>query len=189
MSHFTTQHIKGLDELRKQYYKLAKELHPDVGGNEVEFKQMQSEYEELVNSFLRSGKFSKEEIRSEIELDEAYKHIIDGLAQYPAITIELIGSWIWVSGMTYPVRSTLKELGFMFAPQKKMWYINTTGKKTKKGKEMDIDAIRTKYGSKAIKTAQERKRLEGLGEIAGIEKKRLKASFSRLIKAMNKRYK
>lgn len=40
------------------------------------------------------------------------------------IEIELVGSWIWVSGNTYPVKEQLKEAGIFWAGKKKKWYLN-----------------------------------------------------------------
>ena len=41
------------DELKKAYRKLCKELHPDNGGNEDEFKKMQAEYAERTKGGAR----------------------------------------------------------------------------------------------------------------------------------------
>ncbi len=38
------------DELRKQYLYWAKVLHPDKGGDKVDFQRMQNEYEDALNT-------------------------------------------------------------------------------------------------------------------------------------------
>ena len=40
------------------------------------------------------------------------------MANFENITIELIGSWIWVSGDTREIKEKLKEIGFKWASKK-----------------------------------------------------------------------
>ena len=188
--YFDTNKVKNLDDLKKQFYILSKELHPDTSGRESkdEFQSLLNEYHELTNSFLTSGNFTKEQIEREVEVDEAYLKVIKELISIPDITVEVIGSWIWVSGNTFPIRETLKKLTFHFAPVKKMWYINTTGIKTKKGKELNIDQIRSKYGT-TVFDFKGPKKITGLSKISGPKQSRIKKAFQKLIKAMHKKNK
>ena len=43
MRYFTN--CKTAEELRKEFHKLAKQLHPDNGGNAEDFKAMKAEFE------------------------------------------------------------------------------------------------------------------------------------------------
>lgn len=72
----------------------------------------------------------------------------------PGIIVELCGSWVWVSGNTYGVKESLKQLGFRFSSKKKMWYfhedkadISYCGRR----KEKTMADIRNKYGSTSVK--------------------------------------
>jgi hypothetical protein len=70
-----------------------------------------------------------------------------------------------------------------------MWYINTTGTKTKKGKEMDIESIRKKYGTKKF-TRDGGSYIEGINgpvKISPLQKRKFKLAMSKLIKALQKR--
>ena len=182
--YFNVAYLKSLDDLKKAYFSLSKKLHPDVGGNTADFQTMQGEYEMLMDAFLTEGNFSKEQIKNEIELDAAFQGVVNALAQYPQINIELIGSWIWVSGATFPIKDVLKQLGFEFAGKKKMWYINTTGVKTKRTKTLEIDEIRKKYGTKIITPKGDRS-LNGT-PLSTAAKRKLKLKFRNLIKKLNK---
>lgn len=185
---FNTTNIESLDDLKKLYWNLSKKLHPDTpSGNEAEFKQMQSEYEELTNNFLKYGGFAKTEATNEIKIDEAYMEVVHQAMKLPLITIEVVGTWIWISGNTFPVRQDLKSLGFQFAPIKKMWYINTTGTKTKKGNELDMDSIRKKYSSTKLKGSNDNF-LSGINDyIKPADKLKFKKALSKLVRTMKAR--
>ncbi|WP_336885377.1 DnaJ domain-containing protein [Bacillus glycinifermentans] len=94
------QEVTDLKELKKQYRKLAMEFHPDRGGNEEDFILLKEEYDVLYNQLSKDSR-SK----------DSYPEVIDSLMKYN-VDIEIIGSWVWVTGQTYQIRKELKELGF-----------------------------------------------------------------------------
>ena len=51
--------ITNLEQAKKQYRKLVMQLHPDKGGPQTEFLQMQQEYQELLLSFKQTNNNSK----------------------------------------------------------------------------------------------------------------------------------
>ena len=65
------------------------------------------------------------------------------------IVIELIGSWIWISGNTKEIKGKLKELHFKWASKKKMWYYGEM--KGRNPKQKSMDEIKGRYGSKTYK--------------------------------------
>jgi hypothetical protein len=38
------------------------------------------------------------------------------------VTVETLGSWVWVHGGTRPHKETLASLGFRWAPKRRSWY-------------------------------------------------------------------
>lgn len=111
-------------------------------------QEINAQYRDIIKN--PRFKFSEQTEEQKAEY-ERYPDIIDKLATIPGIVIELIGNWIWVSGNTYPHRQQLKELGFMFAPKKTMWYFRPAEYKSGNHKPKDIDEIRAKYGSETIR--------------------------------------
>lgn len=185
--YFKKSEILSLDDLKKVYKNLAKKLHPDKGGDTASFQAMQNEYDLLVNEILKTGNLSAQQVKNEVELDEIYKEIINVLIPYENLNIEIIGTWIWLSGSFNDLAPLTKKygnglldsLGFKWASLKKMYYLDTTGKGTKNKKEMSIESIRNKYGTKEIKT--------GKAKLNGIEDKNLINLFKKLKLRLKKR--
>ena len=141
------QDIEGINEAKKIYKTLAKKLHPDIGGSEEDFKILNEIYNNLIEHkiyFSNSSKF-------DIELEK----IISLILHFENINIELVGSWIWVSGDTKEIKEKLKEIGFKWASKKKMWYYGEMKAKNPNPKSME--EIKTKYGSETLKSNEKKK--------------------------------
>lgn len=164
-NYFTVSPDTTLDSLKKQYYQLAKRYHPDVGGNNEEFKAVGAEYEAIQKLLLKGNNFTTQNASNEQNISDAFKAIIDRIIHIPGINIEIIGSWIWVSGNTFPVKEELKNAGFKFQGAKKMWFWHA-GDYTKRGKgEISIEEIRANYGSQNITSKDKNKYINGIGTL------------------------
>ena len=134
--------IKGINEAKKIYKTLAKKLHPDVGGTEEEFKMLNSIY----NHILEHGIYFSNNSKFDLELEK----IISKILHYDNITIEVVGSWIWLSGDTKIIKDKLKELNFKWASKKKMWYYGEM--KGRNPKQKSMNEIKSKYGCETLKS-------------------------------------
>ncbi len=139
-----------LDEVKATYKKLAKQHHPDLGGDTATMQEINKEFAFASARAVKGANLSEEETEHEILSSEAYRKAIEQIIHLDGITIELVGYWIWVTGNTYPVRATLKDAGFFFAPKKLAWYFRTTEYKVSKGGKKSLDEIRDKYGSEIL---------------------------------------
>ena len=139
--------VTGINEAKKVYKTLAKKLHPDVGGSEEEFKLLNAIY----NDFIENKIYFSNDFKIDLDLEK----IISQILHFENITIELVGSWIWLSGDTKEIKDKLKELGFKWASKKKMWYYGEM--KGKSHGEKSIDEIKDKYGSKTFKKKENEK--------------------------------
>ncbi len=136
-------HCKTIEELKKEYRTLVKLHHPDNNGNESIMKAINNEYDSMFTVLQHIHNAKEENADNQnTEQPEAFRHIINTLMSYSNITIEICGSWLWVSGDTYQCKDTLKELGFKWASKKQMWYLGDLQRKTNKSTPME--AIRTK---------------------------------------------
>ena len=139
--------VTGINEAKKVYKTLAKKLHPDVGGSEEEFKLLNAIY----NDFIENKIYFSNDFKIDLDLEK----IISQILHFENITIELVGSWIWLSGDTKEIKDKLKELGFKWASKKKMWYYGEM--KGKSHGEKSLDEIKDKYGSKVYKKKENEK--------------------------------
>ncbi len=139
--------IEGINKAKKIYKTLAKKLHPDTGGTEEEFKILNAVYTDLIENKIYFSNDSK----IDIELEK----IISLILHFENITIELIGSWIWISGDTKAIKEQLKKIGFKWATKKKMWFYGEM--KGINPKEKSLEEIKAKYGSETLKTNQKQK--------------------------------
>ena len=141
------QNIRDLNELRNTYKKLLIQFHPDNNprANTTHIMQeINSEYDTLLKQFKCSEKYSSKEDAN--FNDGELKHILNELIKLNTdVVIEIIGTWIWIKGNTYPIKNQLKELGFKWSKQKQMWYWGTLSHSVHSA--MPMDYIRLKYGS------------------------------------------
>ena len=140
--------IEGINEAKKIYKTLAKKLHPDmIGGSEDAFKILNAVYTDLIEHKI----YFSNDFKIDLELEK----IISLILHFENITIELIGSWVWVSGDTKEIKDKLKELGFKWASKKRMWYFGEMKSKNPTPKSME--EIKSKYGSETLKTNDKKK--------------------------------
>lgn len=136
--------VNTLEELKKQYKKLALQYHPDKGGKTEEFQNINNEYENLLKKINIENNVKE----SEINIDE-FREIINKIIFFD-IEIEIIGKWIWLSGNTKQYKEELKKIGFKWASKKVMWYWRKEENICKSRSKLSIDEIRTKYGSNKV---------------------------------------
>lgn len=149
MKYFTN--CKTAEELKKEYRKLAMELHPDiVGGDGEEFKRMQNDFETMwqrlknVHQNAKGETYTKETKETPAE----FMNIINTIINFKGCKVEICGAWIWISGNTKDYKDVLKNFGFKWAYKKSAWYYHKDKFRKRSRKELSLDEIREMYGSK-----------------------------------------
>lgn len=173
-SYFETATISTLDDLKKQYFKLAKIYHPDAGGETKAFQDLQKEYEFLIRKVLSGSTLNAEEQNNEIVIDEILRAAIDAIVHLPGLEINLVGKWIWVCGNTYPVKDTLKNNGYVFFKKDNVAYWVFKGVESKSRDGTSMDDIYNAYGKKPIKPTP-----KGGSYLNGISKSVLRADYKK----------
>lgn len=156
------KNVKTLEELKKTYKKLSLKLHPDCGGSDKEMAELNNEYDELFSKLKNYHKNKEGEIyeKETSETPEQFKEVINKLFALKMIDIEIeiIGSFIWITGNTKPYKDEFKALNFRYSPKKMAWYQAPSDYKKRNRKNYDMDKIRGMYGSQKVKTDKENKK-------------------------------
>lgn len=139
-----------LQELKTAYKKLAMIHHPDRGGSLEEMKLINAEYDEVFRVLKDAYNKDAKPGRETTEVPEQFRDIIIDIMDLEGIEIELIGSWIWVSGDTRTHKDLFKGLGFNWASKKKMWYWRVDEYKSFGRGKKSIQEIRDTYGSEKL---------------------------------------
>lgn len=154
------ENISTLEDLRKQYKELLKQHHPDNGGNLEIMQEINAEYDKLFKILKNQHESNKantsntnadyNNMKYDFAEDEKLREMLNKIIHFSEIEIELVGAWIWVSGNTYACKKDLKELGFRWANQKKMWHWHSEAFRKRSRKTLSMDDIRNYYGSTRV---------------------------------------
>lgn len=145
-----------LEDLKKQYKRLAMVHHPDRGGDTRDMQEINSEYDQLfqqlknVHKAANGTTYTTTEQSNEKAAD--FRDIIDVLIRFGGLNIEICGSWLWVSGDTKPYKDDLKRLRFRWSQSKRAWYYHSNPYRKRSSKTLTLDEIRSLYGSETVKS-------------------------------------
>ena len=160
MKHFTN--CKTAEDLKQEYKKKVRELHPDCNPGKdttAEFQQMQEEYtkawELLKNKHMNAEGEAYE--KETTEKPEEFMDILEKLIHLQGIQIELCGSWLWISGNTIAHKDIIKGLGFKWSKNKSAWYYHRDSYRKRSKNSMSMDEIRSLYGSAKFDTEEQQK--------------------------------
>ena len=159
------------DQIKDEYRRLAKIHHPDLGGNTATMQALNAAYTYAIDHATRDEMPGRSEasythqaatnetIRAKME--EAVRI----MRQYPQLTIEVCGYWLWVHGTAKgdPAIPALKAAGYRWAHNKALWYFATIPS-GQHGKAWSMDHIRAEHGSEYVaRQAQAEKATASLG--------------------------
>ena len=145
--------VNSIEELKKQYFALAKKYHSDItGGSDEIMKEINNEYAELHKKYKDIHKSIKPEEETYTaseptsECPEDFINIVNELLKM-SLNVELCGRWLWISGDTKPHKDELKALGCKWSSKKAMWSWHYPEDSVKRHKAKSIEEIRDIYGS------------------------------------------
>ena len=147
---------KTISDLKVNYKKWCLQLHPDMGGNTEDMQELNIEYEKQFN--LLKNWNMKQDINDREKFDwnevpEMFIKIMEELIKIDGLEIEIVGSWIWLSGDTFNHKDKIKELGFSWSKSRKKWY-KSPSKKHKRGSGKNWEEITNTYGCSSFKVAE-----------------------------------
>ena len=150
MQYFTN--ITTIEGLKAKYKELCKRHHPDLGGSTEAMQAINEEYEQMLKTRVFQDHFKKEGCRTSADVEKAMRDVIEKVIVLEGISIEICGTWLWITGTTYPVKDRIKAAGCFFAKKKVAWYWRPKEQKSKNKKPLSLEQIREKHGSRHIKT-------------------------------------
>ena len=157
--------ITSIEDLKKQYFALAKKYHSDInGGSDEAMKEINAEYSDLFKVYKDIHKSIKEDSAEETytakestkEAPADFINIIAALLNLDGAEVELCGRWVWIGGNTKTHKDTLNALGCHWSNNKQMWswhYPEDSVRKHRKASTMA--EIRNRYGSVSYKTNED----------------------------------
>ena len=145
--------VTTLDELKKQYRRLAMIHHPDVGGDLETMKAINAEYDEMHEILKAAHNQQADEHHQTTETPDEFRDIVERLLRMHGLEVELCGSWLWIGGNTREHKDELKAAGCRWSSNKKLWYWHHAeeGRRWHKG-SATMNQIRNKYGSQTFRS-------------------------------------
>ena len=145
------------EDVKARFKDLAKKHHPDCGGDAEVFKAMMAEYKQVFERLKNTHETAAGETytRETAETPEEFAEIIEALLHMDGVTVEIIGSWIWLTGNTMVHKDAIKALGFFWSRNKKAWYYNGDDHKTRRRGRYSMDGLRDRWGSQIVGTGRD----------------------------------
>ncbi len=161
INYFSNCH--SIEQIKKRYRELAQKFHPDKSsGNTETMKQINLQYEQFKNKkFTGVNHETQKTYEQTFDPFDGYREIIDKLINLEGITIELCGTWLWITGVKKEDKekqAILKELKFTYHPKKVMWYWKPGTYRKKSKRELSIEEIRNLYGSQKVNREEQEQR-------------------------------
>jgi len=127
-----------LNEAKHRYLAFARKHHPAFGGNPGDLLMVILEFRMIP----RDPSFGFNQFPEDVKEDfRHFPELLDRLFKWK-LEVELIGTWTWVSGNTYPYREQLTELGFIYEATKMVWYNRPASCRSANPKPLPFDRIR-----------------------------------------------
>jgi len=142
---------QGKPAVLKAYRIKAKQYHPDHKNGDLELMKLVNiafQTPEAINFQWTTGEAA--EGQKTTPLTETMAGLWDHVKHYQGITGEIIGSWLWIIGNTYPIKDHLKGLGFNFAYNKKAWYYHEGDYWKRSRRNFDLEELRDMWGSEGL---------------------------------------
>lgn len=144
--------VHTIEAVKKLYRSLAQTMHPDHGGTDEGMKALNAHYTAKLKSF--DGTKSRDADGKERTYNYNMNEESAVMAQLfklfalklQGIQIELIGTWIWVTGDTKPNKDALKGAGCKWHNKREVWFwsYKPWGGRASKG---SLASLARKYGS------------------------------------------
>jgi hypothetical protein len=146
-------------EIKKRFHELMLIHHPDRGGNLQICQEIVGQYREALKSCQYTGvewNGQHQDYQYDETLEKEFEEAMNWAMTLTFCKIELIGTWLWVTGKTQPIRDMLKEKGFHWAKRKETWCFHV-GLWRKNKKHFHLDDLRARHGYQVLKEQEDQR--------------------------------
>ncbi len=137
------------DEIKMAYRKASAKYHPDRNPAGLEMMKLVNSAWQALSDYV-VGSIQPDSDGEALDLGEEMNAALNAIIAL-GLTIEVCGSWIWVSGETREHKELLKEAGYRWAPKKLMWHWRPAESKSWSRGKFTMDDIRLRHGSVNVK--------------------------------------
>lgn len=140
-----------VEQIKVEYKRLAMQHHPDLGGDLETMKQLNNAYEAALKSCNgQESKDSKGNTHTYKYNQEIERELMDKIIELLAlglegVEIDLIGTWLWITGDTKPIKDKLKAAGCSWHSTRGCWYFKI-GKYYGRYSPESLEDLAEKYG-------------------------------------------
>jgi hypothetical protein len=141
------------NEVKSRYRDLAKQHHPDLGGDTAIMQAVNAAYEAALKGAYRAAGMKDDEINWRWDMDDEVAGKVREIIKYQGVIVELVGRWVWVTGNTRPIKDILKAAGYYFSGQKCAWYFRrkVDGWRRRNAPRKTLEEIKAQFGSSVLR--------------------------------------
>ena len=143
------------EAVKRAYREKAKQYHPDKQDGNLDMMVLVNlAYEVLKQSNFTWTDQESRNGQDTTPLTETIANLWESIRHYKGLHGEIIGSWLWVSGDTYPIRDKLKVSGFKFSHYKKAWYFHEGDYWKRSRRKLNLQDLRGIWGNQDLETEE-----------------------------------
>jgi hypothetical protein len=145
-----------IQNLRSAFRRLCLLLHPDKGGDRIEFGEMKKEYDNLIKGACsvegERARATGKRAAYTYEGEKAFMEKVQDFLNIAGVTVEICGSWLWLSGKTFISKDRIKALGAKWSTSKKRWFWSCymSANKPRRSMYRSMAEVRNAYGSEVL---------------------------------------
>ena len=145
-------HCKTPQDIKNLYRKMAFKYHPDHGGDNDMMKKINAAYHTALaamHGFTAKGHDGKKHTYYyNQKVEQAVMDKVEELLtlNLTGCTIEIIGTWIWISGGTKPHREKLRTSKCQWHDKRGRWFWHGPQRRSKYNKHINFAGLRNTYG-------------------------------------------
>lgn len=173
-----------LEEAKTLYRQLARENHPDMGGDLRTMQEINAQFAAFCASYAKAdSRRRQQDAHAENRKSAADFHDMDEVGAYiemminfalglDGVEVELMGLWVWLTGNTKAHKETFKAWNeahqnsgedvrpiWKWSPKKTAWYFAAVPSFNRR--DTTLDEIRNTYGSQKFTRSQRQEESAG----------------------------